>query len=467
MSAEAITPLPESQQTLTNASIKIGKTAEGIKTVMKFTKLLKEQGEIEVYTGGNTFIWAHGSDEENFGYHAARGVLELNLLGEDEASAIDEMVQLSATNGTIANDAFDVFITTEAAASTNFTTPMTSTEATIASDISATEPTTGDVSDMIVLDAVDVLDDTPTYSPTAAPEALSVTLTPIVDTYVEFNSTKSFGERTRLKVDGSPQRITLLRFDLTHLSQTKAVELISAKLRLYALTSSTFGGRIDIVDQDICGEWTDALTWTNAPPGVFTEQPESLGEFGEIKQDEWNEAELTLNLQYLPLQFTIKITSDKANGVTYASMDNTTAVPELVMEYMGTPYEETLAPTPYPTEAHLAQSAVAITEFPTKSPTTKSPTDFPTKSPVQSIVIEAGRDSMLRNGKYSGDIFGFDPYIAMKSSSNPDWEGKSILQFDLTDLSDGVDYNFDLKLFITYLDNDAALTVSQITTDFR
>jgi hypothetical protein len=63
MSAEAITPLPESQQTLTNASIKIGKTAEGIKTVMKFTKLLKEQGEIEVYTGGNTFIWAHGSDE--------------------------------------------------------------------------------------------------------------------------------------------------------------------------------------------------------------------------------------------------------------------------------------------------------------------------------------------------------------------------------------------------------------------
>ena len=86
-SAEAITPLPESQQTLTDASIITVGTANGPKTVMKFTKLLKEQGEIDVSTRGNYFIWAHGSDE-TFGYHAARGVLELNLFGDAEASRI-------------------------------------------------------------------------------------------------------------------------------------------------------------------------------------------------------------------------------------------------------------------------------------------------------------------------------------------------------------------------------------------
>jgi hypothetical protein len=94
---------------------------------------------------------------------------------------------------------------------------------------------------------------------------------------------------------------------------------------------------------------------------------------------------LTLDLFNLPLQFTIKITSDKANGVTYATKENVTAVPELVLEYIGWMHEETDVPTMTPTEGALVQAIVAL---PTVSPITAAPT----MSPVEPIVIEVLRD---------------------------------------------------------------------------
>jgi hypothetical protein len=74
---------------------------------------------------------------------------------------------------------------------------------------------------------------------------------------------------------------------------------------------------------------------------------------------------------------------------------------------------------------------------------------------------------MLRNGKYSDNLFGYDSSIAMKSHSNPDYEGKSILQFDLSDVPSG--YNYELKLFITYTGSDdwRTLSVSAIKDVFR
>ena len=71
--------MPESQQTLTDTSIEV---VNG-QTIMKFTKLLVEEGEIEITTADNIFLWAHGGSSDQLGYHGAgRESFELNLSGE-------------------------------------------------------------------------------------------------------------------------------------------------------------------------------------------------------------------------------------------------------------------------------------------------------------------------------------------------------------------------------------------------
>ena len=73
----AILPMDESQQTLQDASIEI---ADG-QTIMTFTKMLKEENEIKIAPGLNTFLWAHGSDTESTYHGVNKGAFQLNLLG--------------------------------------------------------------------------------------------------------------------------------------------------------------------------------------------------------------------------------------------------------------------------------------------------------------------------------------------------------------------------------------------------
>ena len=66
--------MPESDQTLIDASIEVN---DG-QTIMKFTKIMKESGEIEITPRGNIFLWAYGSSEV-LGYHNERSIFDLNL----------------------------------------------------------------------------------------------------------------------------------------------------------------------------------------------------------------------------------------------------------------------------------------------------------------------------------------------------------------------------------------------------
>lgn len=72
-----VTPLPESQQTLMDASINVYR---GPITVLKFTKFMDEQDEIKITPGVNTFLWAQGQNYY-FGQHAhdSRGSFQLEL----------------------------------------------------------------------------------------------------------------------------------------------------------------------------------------------------------------------------------------------------------------------------------------------------------------------------------------------------------------------------------------------------
>lgn len=461
-SVDSVQPMPAERQTLQNASIKIGRTSDGIKTVMKFTKLLVETGEIQVSTGANTLLWAHGLDE-TLAYHAERSSFPLDLsTGQTLDSIPSTPMATDATGAAISVDETELMATEGTIPSSTAVTEGTIAAGAFDIDVTGTEPTT---QVMNIIDGENETESvTPTYYPTVSSELITEILAPVADTFVEFNSSKAFGMRQWTKVDGKPERITLIRFDLSSLVRNKAVELFSAKLRLFALTSSPFGGKVDIIDEDICGEWDENfVTWTSAPPGVFATPPESLGSFGPSEEFQWNEAELTLKLLSLPLQFTIKITSDRDNGVTYATKENITAVPELVLEYMGWPYEDTDVPTMTPTETALIPAAVELTDSPTESPVTSSPT----LPPVEPIVIEVRRDAMLRNGQYSDKRFGYDSTIAMKSHDNPNYTGKSIVQFDISDVPMG--YNYELKLFITYTgsDDERTLSIFGITDTFR
>ena len=69
-----VTEMPASQQTLTDTSVAF----DGTQTVMKFTKLMSEPGEVPVVVGDNTFLYAYGSSPA-LAYHAGRSSFALNL----------------------------------------------------------------------------------------------------------------------------------------------------------------------------------------------------------------------------------------------------------------------------------------------------------------------------------------------------------------------------------------------------
>jgi len=66
--------MPESEQTLIDASVEV---VDG-QTVMKFTKIMKESGGIQITSGENKFLWAYGSSN-TLGHHSARSPFDLNL----------------------------------------------------------------------------------------------------------------------------------------------------------------------------------------------------------------------------------------------------------------------------------------------------------------------------------------------------------------------------------------------------
>lgn len=70
-----VQPMQDDKQTLTEASIDI---IDG-QTIMKFTKLLVEANEIEIFAGNNIILYARGYGL-SFGYHQARMAFDLSLM---------------------------------------------------------------------------------------------------------------------------------------------------------------------------------------------------------------------------------------------------------------------------------------------------------------------------------------------------------------------------------------------------
>ena len=219
---------------------------------------------------------------------------------------------------------------------------------------------------------------------------LSHSLPTIADTWLEFNDTQPFGEKKRLKVDGMETRATLLKFNLTSLAEVTSVkEIVGISLKLYSLTDSVFGGKVDSLSED-CNDWDEyEISWTNAPDCAFNgpTAPELVGSFEEdILAYEWNEAALSHGFDTeLPELITLRVTSHYANGVTYASRENVTAVPELIVYYtlpVPTQSPFTGIPTPFVSAAPTKSSSPTVEIVPTESPT-----EDPSFTPTVSICI--------------------------------------------------------------------------------
>ncbi len=73
--AAAVIPMPEHKQTLTDESLEVD---EDGRTIMRFTKVMKEDDEIEIRSGENIFLFARGMTS-TLGYHPQRSSFKLTL----------------------------------------------------------------------------------------------------------------------------------------------------------------------------------------------------------------------------------------------------------------------------------------------------------------------------------------------------------------------------------------------------
>jgi hypothetical protein len=96
--------------------------------------------------------------------------------------------------------------------------------------------------------------------PPPPPVTETLPFQPVADTYVDSNNpTVSYGTRSSLRCDASPQAWSLARFDLKGLAGGTVSKVV---LRVYQTDSSPSGGRVRAVS----GDWSEAsTTWDTRP----------------------------------------------------------------------------------------------------------------------------------------------------------------------------------------------------------
>jgi hypothetical protein len=164
---------------------------------------------------------------------------------------------------------------------------------------------------------------TSTLTPTFTPTASSVlTFTMSADTYVQSDLPASnFGSSPQFVVDNNPIRNTLLKFNVSGIG-TRTV--VSAKLRIYCIDPSPFGGAFYRVDDSTWSEGT--VTWNTVP----TANANSLATLGAVAAGNWYEVDLT-SLISGDGTFSLKMSSTSTDGAYYSSKEGANA-PQLVIQ---------------------------------------------------------------------------------------------------------------------------------------
>ena len=185
----------------------------------------------------------------------------------------------------------------------------------------------------------------PTATPT--PQA-TVVLQPQADAFVNADAPDTnFGTAARLEIDGSPQKLAYLLFDLRELA---GATLRSARLRLrVAEVSGAESTSSQIVRFSDGGDWDEAsLVFANRP-GLENGQ---AGTFSGGSQGQWISVELTATLQALfGESVTFAIESSGSDGLDISSREGSDP-PQLVLAYDRPTATATVTTWPSPHPAH-------------------------------------------------------------------------------------------------------------------
>jgi len=175
-----------------------------------------------------------------------------------------------------------------------------------------------------------------TYTATFGAAAGPLTFAPTDDSYVETDLPgTNFGTSTQTVADASPQRDAMLGFAVSGLGGRPVV---SAKLRLYCVNGSPFGGAVRRVADSSWREST--VTWSNAPAGDAT----PLVSLPAVAAGAWYEVDVTAAVAG-DGAVSFRISSTNADGAYYSTKEGTAGfAPQLVVQ-PGTGPPDTTPPT--------------------------------------------------------------------------------------------------------------------------
>jgi Predicted solute binding protein len=217
---------------------------------------------------------------------------------------------------------------------------------------------------------------TNTMTPTNTAISNSLTFTSTADTYVQSDTpTTNYGSANQFVTDNSPIRNMLLKFAVSGIGNKS---VISAKLRLYCVDPSPFGGEFHRL---VNTTWSEgSVNWNTAPAA----DPGILGSLGRVSANNWYEVDVT-SLVNGDGTYSLKINSTNADGAYYATKEGLAGfAPQLVIT-------TGLEPTSTPTATQMPTDMPTPTDVPTlTSPTLTStptdsliPSDTPTPTPTQ------------------------------------------------------------------------------------
>jgi calcineurin-like phosphoesterase family protein len=223
---------------------------------------------------------------------------------------------------------------------------------------------------------------TPTYTttPTTTPASTTVlTFTPSDDAYVQSDlPTTNFGSDSRIVVDNSPVKNMLLKFTVSGIGTGN---IVSARLRLYCVDPSPFGGNFRRVADTTWSQ--ENVNWNTAPAADAS----SLATLGAVAAGNWYEVDVT-SLVTGDGTFSLRTISTSSDGAYYSSKEGTAGfAPQLVitLSASGDIPTSTRTPTPIPVTP-TSTSLVIITNTPTATATPFVP---PTTSATPTLTSTA------------------------------------------------------------------------------
>lgn len=151
----------------------------------------------------------------------------------------------------------------------------------------------------------------------------------VKDTYIEMGSNNTHGNDAELFVDGDPKRVTLIKFDISSLNggtEDAPITVYDVKLKLHALRDSVSGGSVsvyyslDFDEED--ANWESDGSWADLTETYH------VGDLGEVSKEN---PTVTIDMldafrKKLPTTFSIRITSDSSDGVSYRSREGMNGV---------------------------------------------------------------------------------------------------------------------------------------------